>query len=342
LENDRFTRACRLKRTDSTPIWFMRQAGRYLPEYRKLREKYGILELFKDPHMSSELTLLPVKRLGVDAAIVFADIMTPLEGMGILFKMKDNIGPVVSNPVRNIEDVDRLKTIDPHVDTAYVMESIRLSNKALKGRVPVIGFAGAPFTLASYIVDGIRSDHVSSVKRFMYEQTDAWHKLMYLLAKVSVDYTRAQVKSGAGAVQIFDSWAGDLSPQDYKEHVFPYVKYLFDGLSDTGVPTIYFSTGTSGMLDEVRKAGADVISVDWRVDIGKAWSHIGKKAIQGNLDPAIMLSNQKTIEKYAKKILDSVGTRNGHIFNLGHGVLPDTPPENAAKLVKLVHELTAR
>ncbi len=336
-----FIRACRMKKSSRTPVWFMRQAGRFLPEYRKLRKQYGFMDIVKDPKLAAAVTLMPVERLGVDAAILFSDIMTPLEGMGVRFRIEDGIGPVVDAPVRDFYDVESLRELDPYESTAFVMEAVRRSKRALHGRTPLIGFAGAPFTLATYLVEGKRSEDLSVTKSFMHSKSDAWHALMERLAAASAEYLSAQVLSGADAVQLFDSWAGGLSPADYEEYVLPYVKDIFRRLRGMEVPTIYFSTGTSVMLDSVGRTGANVISVDWRIDIGDAWDKIGKKALQGNLDPALMLCDIKTIRERAGRILDRVGGRPGHIFNLGHGMPPTTPVDNAAGLVSAVHEYGA-
>ena len=334
-----FLRACAGKEAEHTPVWFMRQAGRYLPQYRAMRKGRSMVDMYKDPRISSTITTLPVRLLGVDAAILFADIMTPLEAMGFSFSIGAG-GPVVKNPLRDAAGLEALRSIDPSDDTGYVMESIRLSKKSLGDAAAMVGFSGAPFTLASYIVEGTLTRDLLTLKRFMHSETELWAGLMTALTRLVSSYAMAQVASGADAIQIFDSWAGALGPEDYEEYVMPYLRRLFKELHRSGAPSIYFSTGTSGMLDLLSEVGADVISVDWRMDIAEAWSRIGCTSIQGNLDPTLMLCDFGTIRKRSMKILNSVDGRPGHIFNLGHGMLPATPVGSAIRLVRLVHEAT--
>ncbi len=334
---DRFLRACKLKEVDRTPIWLMRQAGRYLPEYRRLREKHNLLTICKTPDLCAEATLLPVRKLGVDAAIIFADIMLPLEPMGISFRIEESLGPVIHNPISSLADIDALHSIKPKSDLWFVLEGIRLVRKKLEGNVPLIGFSGAPFTLASYIIEGKPSRDFTRTKEMMYADPETWHQLMKRLAHVVSSYLRAQIEAGVQAVQLFDSWVGCLGPQDYKEYVFPYSRQVFRYLSATNTPTIHFGTGTATLLELMKEAGGDVIGVDWRIPIDEAWKRLGDVGIQGNLDPAVLLASFEVITASAKDILQRASGRLGHIFNLGHGVLPNTPVENVIRLVKLVH-----
>jgi uroporphyrinogen decarboxylase len=339
--SQRFLRACRRRPVDRTPVWFMRQVGRYLPEYRRMRRRHGILEICKDPELSARATLLPVERLGVDAAILFADIMLPLEPAGVRFRLVEGLGPVVESPIRSLDDVEGLRPVKPERDLPYVLESIRRVKGRLAGMVPLIGFSAAPFTLAAYLVEGRPSRDFWAVKGLMYSQPGLWHALMKRLAGMVVEYMRAQVAAGVDALQLFDSWAGCLSPADYEEHVLPYTRDIFRSLRPLGVPMIYFSTGTAGHLDLIRTLGADVVGIDWRVRIDDAWDALGDGvAVQGNLDPAALLADFEVVRARAMDIIDRVGGRPGHIFNLGHGVLPHTPVENLRRLVDLVHDAT--
>lgn len=337
----RFLAACRREPVDATPVWFMRQAGRYMPEYRALRERYGLLTMMKTPDIAAQVTLLPL-RLGVDALILFADILLPLEAMGLGLKFVPGRGPVLERPIQGPQDVARLRPVNVAEDLGFVIETIRLVRAEVDGRVPLIGFAAAPFTLASYAVEGGGSRHYLRTKHLMHAAPATWDALMSHLAQVTVAYLRAQVQAGAQAVQVFDSWVGALSPLDYARHVLPYTRRVFEGLADLGVPCIHFATGTSGMLRLLRQAGGDVIGVDWRVPLDEAWSSIGHdRAIQGNLDPAVLLAPREVIREHVIDILTKAGGRRGHIFNLGHGVLPETPVENVQFVVDLVHELSA-
>ena len=340
--NERFLKACRRESVDCTPVWFMRQAGRYMPEYQAVRASHSILEVCKTPELAAQVTLQPVERFPVDAAIIFADILLPLEPMGIRFEFAEGEGPVIQNPIRDRADVERLQVSDGSA-LAYVGDSIKQARKALSGLVPLIGFAGAPFTLASYAIEGGGSKQYLVTKQFMYREPEAWHRLMDKLARVVTNYLQLQIQAGAQAVQLFDSWVGCLSPGDYEEYVLPHVQLIFEGVRQEGVPLIHFGTGTSALLRLMRKAGGDVIGVDWRVHLDEAWATIGYDvAIQGNLDPVSLFAPLHEIERRVEDILRRAGGRPGHIFNLGHGILPNTPMEQVAATVELVHKLTQR
>ncbi len=319
----------------------MRQAGRYLPEYRKLRERHDVFTICKTPELSAEITALPVEKFDLDAAIIFADIMLPLEALGVSVEIKDEVGPIIANPVRNLEQVKALATFeDSHV--SFVYEAIRQTRRRLNGVVPVIGFSGAPFTLASYMIEGRPSRDFTATKILMHDSPNAWHELARNLSEMVSTYLAGQVKAGARALQLFDSWVGCLSPSDYEEFVLPYSKLILDGVSTLEVPLIHFGTDTATLLPLMKKAGGSVMSVDWRINIDEAWKLVGYDvAIQGNLDPAILLTNSGTVQRYAKEILERTRGRPGHIFNLGHGILPNTPPGNVKTLVDYVHSFTA-
>jgi uroporphyrinogen decarboxylase len=339
--NDRFLKACRREPVDCTPVWFMRQAGRYMKEYRALRTKHSILELCKTPELAAQVTLQPIDRFPLDAAIIFADILLPLEPMGLSLEFAEGEGPVIHNPVRDQADVDRLKVIDGG-ELAYVAEAIRQARHALHDRVPLIGFAGAPFTLASYAIEGGSSRNYLLTKQLMYCEPKAWHQLMDKFARVITGYLRRQIKAGAQAIQLFDSWVGCLSVGDYVEYVLPHVQLIFEGLKREGVPMIHFGTGTSAMLRQVREAGGDVIGVDWRISLDEAWAIVGHDvAIQGNLDPLTLFAPLHEIERRVEDILRKAGGRQGHIFNLGHGILPTTPIEHVAATIDMVHKFSA-
>lgn len=335
MTNDLFLRACRREPTDRTPIWLMRQAGRYLPEYRALREKYDMLTMCRTPELAVEVTLQPLRRFALDAAILFSDIMIPLKGMGVDFEIKESVGPVVANPVRTRQDADALRVIDPERDIPFVTEAVRWLKRDLQ--VPLIGFAGAPFTLASYVVEGKPSRDLLRTKSLMYTDPSTWHTLMGKLADSIALYLLAQVGAGAQAVQLFDSWVGALSPRDYREFVLPHSKAIFDRLAPAKIPRIHFGTGTATLLEEMKDAGGDVIGVDWRVPLEQAWRRLGDIGIQGNLDPAILATTPDIVEKQARLVLAQAKGQHGHIFNLGHGVLPNTPLENVTRLVETVH-----
>ncbi len=335
--NDRFLRACRREPVDTTPIWLMRQAGRYQPEYRKLREKHPMLELCTVPELAAEVTLLPLRMFDLDAAILFSDLTIPFLAMGVPFTLKENVGPVVAHPVRSEEDVNSLRVMDPAEDLPFVAESIRILRREL--HVPLIGFTGAPFTLAAYLVEGGPSRDYSRVRAMMYSRPDLWQRLLDTLAENITRYLRAQIEAGAQAVQLFDSWVGAVSPRAYRQFLLPVMQRIVSALKPLGAPVIYFGTGTASLLELMRDTGADVIGVDWRVLLDEAWQRLGYScAIQGNMDPAVMLASPDTVKQEAQDVLRRAGGRAGHIFNLGHGVLPDTPVENVRVLIETVHQ----
>jgi uroporphyrinogen decarboxylase len=342
MMNDRFLKACRREPVDCTPVWFMRQAGRYMAEYRALRAKHSMLELCKTPELAAQVTMQPIDRFPLDAAIIFADILLPLEPMGLNLEFAEGEGPVIHNPVRTQADVERLKVIDGD-ELEYVAEAIRQARRALNGRVPLIGFAGAPFTLASYAIEGGSSRNYLLTKQMMYSEPKIWHQLMDKFARVITGYLRRQIKAGAQVIQLFDSWVGCLSIGDYEEYVMPHVQLIFEGLKREGVPMIHFGTGTSAMLRQMRKAGGDVIGVDWRIHLDEAWAMVGHDvAVQGNLDPLALYAPLPEIERRVADILRRAGGRPGHIFNLGHGILPTTPIEHVAATIDMVHKLSQR
>jgi uroporphyrinogen decarboxylase len=336
--NDRLLRALRREPVDRTPVWFMRQAGRYLPEYHELRGDRDILEAVRHPETAVELTLQPLRRMPLDAAIVFADIMVPIQAVGIDVRIEPGVGPVVEDPIRDRAGVARLRPLEPEIDEPHALEAIRLLRKELG--VPLIGFAGGPFTLASYLVEGGPSRDHARTKAMMLEAPEAWASLMEALAGIARAHLLAQIEAGAQVVQLFDSWAGALSPEDYEASVQPWAGRA---LEDLPAPSIHFGVGTGELLGSMRDAGGDAIGVDWRVPLDRAWERIGPdRAIQGNLDPAICTASWDAVERAALRVLERAGTRDGHVFNLGHGVLPNTPVENLVRLVDLVHERTAR
>lgn len=341
LPDYRFLRACRRQPVDATPVWLMRQAGRYMAEYRALREKYGILDLIRTPELAVEVTLQPVNAFDLDAAIIFADILPPLVGMGIDLSFVKGEGPVLHNPVRTPADVDALRVPSAEENLPFTLEAVRLARAELEGRLPLIGFSGAPFTLASYAIEGGASRNYTLAKGFMYEHPAAWHALMDKLAQVVAGYLVAQAEAGAQALQVFDSWAGALSPADYREYVLPYTRRAIEAAQATGVPVINFSTGTSAMLDALAEAGGNVIGVDWRVELDRAWEFVGDGfAVQGNLDPVALMAPLPELTRRAGDVLRRAAGRPGHIFNLGHGILPTTPVDNVAALVDYVHQVT--
>jgi uroporphyrinogen decarboxylase len=339
----RFLRACRREPTDATPIWLMRQAGRYLPEYRALRERHPLLEMIKTPELACAVTLQPIAAFDLDAAIIFADILPPLEGMGLRLRYAEGEGPIIDNPVRTAEDVARLRTPPPEEALPFTLEAIRLAHAELAARnIPLIGFSGAPFTLAAYAIEGGGSRNYAAVKGLMLRDPVAWDALMLKLSEVVGAYLLARARAGAQALQLFDSWAGQLSPGDYRQYALPYTQRALTIARQAGVPIIHFATETSGYLEEMRATGADVISVDWRVDLSAAWQRLGEEvAIQGNLDPVALLAPWDAVEPRARVILDQAGGQPGHIFNLGHGVLPSTAPDTVRRLVDFVHEYSA-
>ncbi|MFN2388900.1 MAG: uroporphyrinogen decarboxylase [Actinomycetota bacterium] len=333
--DSRFLRACRGEPTDVTPVWFMRQAGRCLPEYRAVRERYSLLEICARPEVAAEVTMQPVRRLGVDAAILFSDIVVPLEPMGVRLEIRPGVGPVIAEPIRTVDDVDRIGPLDPQAGVGHVLDTIAQLVDELD--VPLIGFAGAPFTLASYLIEGGPSRAHLKTKSLMYSEPATWHKLMDRLAEAVLGYLRAQVDAGAQAVQLFDSWVGCLSPYDYATYAAPAVQRILTGLADLGAPRIHFGVGTGELLSLMADAGADVMGVDWRVPLDAARRRLGPaRAVQGNLDPALCLAPWDVLEERAREVLARGGGR-GHIFNLGHGVLPRTDPDRLARLVELVH-----
>ena len=322
-----------------TPIWLMRQAGRYMREYREVRAKTTFLELCKNPSLAAEVTVTAAERLGVDAAIIFADILLILEPMGIDLEFARGEGPVIHNPVRNASDIDRLLEVEDVNALEFVYDAIRQTRAALKPDIPLIGFCGAPFTLASYMTEGGGSKNYVHTKRLMYDDAGAWHAMMALISRALVKYLNAQIAAGAQAVQLFDSWVGCLSPDDYREFVLPHTQSVIRGVTP-GVPVIHFGTGTSTLLELMREAGGDVIGLDWRVRLDDGWRRVGHDvAVMGNLDPVVLFANQNVLRAQAKKILEQAEGRAGHIFNLGHGILPETPVENVIALVEMVHGL---
>ncbi|MEK7314225.1 MAG: uroporphyrinogen decarboxylase [Deltaproteobacteria bacterium] len=342
MKNDSFLKACRREAVGYTPVWLMRQAGRYMKEYMAIKEKYSFLEMCRNPEIACEVTMQPIKAFDMDAAIIFADILLPLPGMGINLEFAKGDGPVIHNPVRTKKDIEAIRVINPEEDVPYLLKAIKLAKKELNDRIPLIGFSGAPFTLASYLIEGGGSRNYVHTKSLMYNEPELWHKLMAKITDVITVYLKAQVASGVQAVQVFDSWAGCLSPGDYKEFVLPYTKKAVQSVRGS-VPVINFSTNTGTYLDAVRQAGGDVIGIDWKVRLDVAWKTIGYEfAIQGNIDPAILFAPRVEIRKRVKEILDMAGGRPGHIFNLGHGIILGTPVDNVRALVDAVHELSGR
>lgn len=335
--NTIFLDACYSKKTSHTPVWYMRQAGRYLPEYRKLKEHYTILDIVRTPELAAKVSLQPIDILGVDAAILFADIMIPLLGIGVDLDIVEHIGPVINHPIRTTEDVKKLRDLHPQEDIPYLLETIKILKKELK--VPLIGFSAAPFTLASYLIEGKPTRDFLQTKLFMYTNQKGWHALMKKLTDIIIVYLKSQVATGVNALQLFDSWVGALSENDYQTFVLPYSKQIFESLKNEKVPLIHFGTNTAGMITTFSSVDCDVVSVDWRQPIHKAWKEIGyEKAIQGNLDPALLLSDFSVIKKQVDTIFLSLPKRDGYIFNLGHGVLQQTPVENLKLLTEYVHK----
>jgi len=338
--NDRLLRALRREPVDRTPVWFMRQAGRYLPEYRELRGDADILETCRRPEEVVELTLQPLRRMPLDAAILFSDIMAPLDAIGVPVRIVAGQGPILDPRIRDAEDVARLRPLDPESDMPHVPEAIRLLVKELE--VPLIGFAGGPFTLASYLVEGGPSRTFVRTKSLMYGEPALFDRLLGMLSDIVVAHLRAQVDAGAHALQLFDSWVGALDRDDYRRSVMPHTARVFEGIAGTDVPAIHFGVGTGHLLDLLREAGGDAVGVDHRLPLDDAWAAIGDRAIQGNLDPAVLLGPWDPIERKARDVLGRAAGRPGHVFNLGHGVLPDTPVEHLQRLVDLVHAETER
>jgi uroporphyrinogen decarboxylase len=338
--NSRFLQACRRQPVDVTPVWFMRQAGRYMPEYRAIREKYSLLEICYQPELAAEVTLQPVHAFGVDAAILFADILLPAIPLGVGLEFAKGEGPVLQNPVRTMEDVRTLRRVEAETDLGYVMEAIRILRGELKG-TPLIGFCGAPFTVASYIIEGGSSREFLNTKKMMYATPEVFLALMARLADVMADYLTAQIRAGAQAVQIFDSWVGALSPSDYETFVLPYSQKVLSAAKNAGVPVIHFGTNTATLLPLMKRAGSDVIGLDWRIPLDDGWSVLGEKvAVQGNMDPAALFAPLPELKARVHDVLDRANGRPGHIFNLGHGILQHTPVDNVKAGVDIVHELT--
>ena len=322
---------------DATPVWFMRQAGRSLPEYRALRQGLSLLEMVRRPELCAEVTCMPVDLLGVDAAVLFADIMLPLEGMGIPFEIQEGVGPVVGEPIRSRAQVERIRVVAAEEATPYLFKAIRLARAQLGERAALIGFAAAPFTLACYLVEGRGSRDYPHVRALMHDQPELWHQLMATLTEVLSRYLMAQAQAGAQLVQVFDSWVGVLSAVAFQRHVAPHLARLFSELAPR-VPALYFSTGSSHLLAEIAATGAPGVSLDWRLPLDRAWRQLGRdRFIQGNLDPALVLCSWDVLKPAAEAVLKQVGGRPGHIFNLGHGVLPDSDPDQLRRLVDLVH-----
>jgi uroporphyrinogen decarboxylase len=335
--------AARREQTDHTPVWFMRQAGRILPEYRKIKERFSLLEISAQPELCAEVTLQPLRRMPLDAAIVYADIMTPLVGIGVDLDIRQEIGPVIAKPIRTMDDVRQLRDIHPSEDVPYLLETLRLVKAELAPEQALIGFAGAPFTLASYLIEGRGTRNFLLTKQLMYSAPDVWDGLMSRLAAVVTEYMRAQVGAGADVLQLFDSWVGTLSPDDYATYCAPYTRRIFSGLSSAGVPLIHFAMGGSTFLDHVRDDGADVIGLDWRIGLDDGWRIVGQdKAVQGNLDPAALMAPWEVVQAKAADVLQRAQGRPGHIFNLGHGLHPVTPLDNVMRLANYVREASAR
>lgn len=342
LQDSPFLRACRRESVPYTPIWLMRQAGRYMREYREVRARTTFLELCKTPSLAAEVTVTAAERLNVDAAIIFADILLILEPLGIDLEFAKGEGPVIHNPVRTGADVALLRELEDVRTLNFVFDAIKQTRSALKSDVPLIGFAGAPFTLASYVCEGGGSKNYISTKTLMYTDSGAWHAMMSLISRALSKYLNAQIEAGAQALQLFDSWVGCLSTEDYREFVLPHTRSVIKNITP-GVPVIHFGTGTASLLELMREAGGDVIGLDWRVALDDGWRRIGHDVgVMGNLDPVVLFADRDTVITRAKRILDQASARPGHIFNLGHGILPETPVENVIALVDAVHELSAR
>jgi uroporphyrinogen decarboxylase len=339
----RFLRACRRQDVDATPVWFMRQAGRYMEEYRALRQKYTLLQLCRTPDLATEVTLQPIRRIDVDAAILFSDLLLPLEPMGIPFDFVQGEGPAIERPLRTEEDIDGVRIFDPRTELAFTFEAIKQVKRELDGIVPLIGFAGAPFTLASYAIEGGHSNNFAITKGLMYGNPAAWHRLADKLATVVADYLLAQIDAGVDAVQVFDSWVGALNAADYREFAMPHTRKIFAALATRAVPTIHFGVHTGSILGEIREAGGDVIGADWRIPLDDAWGRIGfDRGIQGNIDPTLLLGPRERLFAGADDVLKRAAGRPGHIFNLGHGILPSIPLENVQALARYVHQASAR
>ncbi|MDA4116224.1 MAG: uroporphyrinogen decarboxylase [Thaumarchaeota archaeon] len=340
--NSTFLDACNKKEPAHTPVWFMRQAGRYLPSYRAVKGNRPVTELAKDPALASQIVVDAVRALDVDAGIIFADIMLPLEGMGVQFRIEENVGPIVTNPVRTLDDVNALEALSPEEDVGYIFDGIEATLQKLDDSVPLIGFSGAPFTLAGYMIEGRPSRDLEKTKQMMYREPETWHRLMSALTKMITTYLASQVSHGVDAVQLFDSWVGCLSPSDYDRYVSEYTAEIMRSL-EAKVPRIHFCANSASLLGKFVDAGPDVLSVDWRVQIADAWATAGGRAgIQGNLDPVLALAGGEAMRREVGNILEQSKGRRGHVFSLGHGVLRETEPENLREIVKTVHETTTR
>ncbi|MBD2846020.1 uroporphyrinogen decarboxylase [Paenibacillus sp. IB182496] len=339
--NDRFIRACRREQVDRVPVWYMRQAGRYDPEYRKIKERYSLLEICKQPELAAEVTLMPVRKLGVDAAILYSDIMNPVASIGINFDIVPNVGPVIDNPIRSRADIERLRPIDVEGDLGHVLETIRILDKALE--VPLITFAGAPFTIASYLIEGRPSRNYRLTKQMMYSEPALWHALMDKLGDMIIVYLRKHMEAGGKAFQLFDSWVGALAPHDFRTYVLPTIERIFDELADLPQPKIYFPGVSSGeLLPTLERVRADVIGLDWRVSIAEGRRRLGgRTAVQGNLDPLVLTAPQATLEEHARRILDEGMQEPGFIFNLGHGLFPEASLDKLRELTGYVHRYSS-
>jgi len=336
--SERFLRACRREPVDRTPVWFMRQAGRYMAEYRAIRAKHTLLDIVANAELAAEVTLQPVEALGVDAAIIFADILPPLVPMGMDLEYAAGEGPVLHNPLRDRASIEALRPIDPEESLKSTLDALTMVRRELDDKVALIGFAGGPFTLASYAIEGGSSRNYQLTKSLMYSDPDTWSLLMDKIATMTGDYLKAQVRAGAQCVQLFDSWAGALAPDDYRRYVLPATKRIVDAVLPEGVPIIVFGTNTAGMLDVVAEAGSPVVGVDWRIPLDRAWDVIGHdRAVQGNLDPLVLFAPVPEVERHVNNILQRAEGRPGHIFNLGHGILPTTPVDTVKAVVEMVH-----
>lgn len=329
---------------DCTPVWYMRQAGRYQAAYRAIRAEHTLLEIIASAELSARVTMIPIDQMPVDAAIIFADILPPLVPMGMDLEFVRGEGPVLHNPISSPSDIAALRSYDPSVQLGSTMEALKLVRNQLDGRAALIGFAGGPFTLASYMIEGGSSRNYVKAKQLMYNQPEAWNVLMGKLGQMTADYLLAQIQAGAQCVQLFDSWAGALSPDDYQQFVLPTSRSIIDRIhAESDVPVIHFGVNTSGMLDQIAAAGSDVVGVDWRIPLGRAWETIGyDRAVQGNLDPIRLFDSGESLQAVVQSILDEAAGRPGHIFNLGHGIVPNTPEETVRQVAELVHTLSAR
>jgi len=340
--NSIFVRACKSLPVERTPVWFMRQAGRYMAEYRSVRKQHSLLEICKNPALAAEVTITAAEKLGVDAAIIFADLLLPLEVMGLPFHFSPGEGPVIEKPVREKEDVARLRT-DQASELGYVAEAVRHVVKHFGNRLPVIGFCGAPFTLASYMIEGGSSRNYLHAKRMMYNSPNDWNELLRKLVAVTAEYSAEQVRAGADVIQVFDSWVGCLSVEDYRRYILPHTTRLIQQVRKTGAPVIYFGTDSATLLPSMKETGAEVIGLDWRIPLDEGWSLLEHScAVQGNLDPVLLFAEWKELKPRAEEILRRAGGRPGHIFNLGHGILPETPVENVMNLTRLVQEYSSK